>query len=590
MWKKRAVIMICLCFVCFALLLGRLMQLQLFETEHFTKREINLLKESVAQRSQEIVIDSGRGGFLDKNGEPLTHRYIPVLILFPFLKQTDWDADKVANIIGVSKNSLMAEIKRYDEPFIFGTHQPLQLTKVQLQKINQLQIPGVFAVEKKIELQNDLAEHVIGITGQNKQLLSSRYPDKSIPAKTPIGLTGMERSFDEFLLPEGEAKLVYHVDASGGPLFGINVKYVEPANPFYPINIKTTIDSKLQKKAEELVEQHGIDKGGLILLDIESNSVLALVSRPEINRKDPFNEHTGGITNVMLKQQITGSIFKTVVAAAAIDYQLDDPRSLFDCSRKINGEPDTQYQHGMLNFADSFARSCNNTFATLAKELQKMDPDILENYAKKLAFTGPVGWQGDIYHFEDFKQIPDEESGRVFLNEDAKTDRNFAALTGIGQHEVRATPLAVANMMAVIARGGKKEMVRFSSEIEYKNGTTLIDFKKQGLQGESISPYTASKLQKLLREVVTNHEGTGRWFQDLPYEVAGKSGTGETGKFTTDGQQLHNKWFAGYFPFHKPKYVLVAVNLDVRSNEGGVNPLFADVVKYIYDYEHIQED
>ena len=48
------------------LLVGRLMQIQLFETEHFSKHEINLLEESVAQRSQEIVIDSGRGGFLDK--------------------------------------------------------------------------------------------------------------------------------------------------------------------------------------------------------------------------------------------------------------------------------------------------------------------------------------------------------------------------------------------------------------------------------------------------------------------------------------------------------------------------------------------
>ena len=95
MWKKRAVIIICLCFVCFALLLGRLMQLQLFETEHFSKHEINLLKESVAQRSQEIVIDSGRGGFLDRKGNPLTHQYIPVLILFPFLNNTEWDVEKL---------------------------------------------------------------------------------------------------------------------------------------------------------------------------------------------------------------------------------------------------------------------------------------------------------------------------------------------------------------------------------------------------------------------------------------------------------------------------------------------------------------
>ena len=102
MWRKRAMIMICCCMVCFAILLGRLMQLQLFETEHFSKHQINLLKESVTQRSQEIVIDSGRGSFLDRNGDPLTYQNIPVLILFPFLNQTDWDFQKVADITGVS--------------------------------------------------------------------------------------------------------------------------------------------------------------------------------------------------------------------------------------------------------------------------------------------------------------------------------------------------------------------------------------------------------------------------------------------------------------------------------------------------------
>ena len=106
MWRKRAIIVIGFCMVCLALLLGRLMQLQLFETEHFSKHGINLLKESVTQRSQEIVIDSGRGSFLDRNGDSLIFQNIPVLILFPFLKHTDWDAQKVAEITGVSSWSL----------------------------------------------------------------------------------------------------------------------------------------------------------------------------------------------------------------------------------------------------------------------------------------------------------------------------------------------------------------------------------------------------------------------------------------------------------------------------------------------------
>lgn len=76
------------------------------------------------------------------------------------------------------------------------------------------------------------------------------------------------------------------------------------------------------------------------------------------------------------------------------------------------------------------------------------------------------------------------------------------------------------------------------------------------------------QLQQLLRKVVTAQNGTGNVFQTLAYEVAGKSGTAETAR-EKDGEQLHHKWFAGYFPFNNPKYALVVVNLDVPSDEGG---------------------
>ncbi|MDP4162910.1 MAG: penicillin-binding transpeptidase domain-containing protein, partial [Bacillota bacterium] len=199
-----------------------------------------------------------------------------------------------------------------------------------------------------------------------------------------------------------------------------------------------------------------------------------------------------------------------------------------------------------------------------------------------------VGWQGSVYHTSDFKQLEEEDKGRVFLTDVARNDDNFVKMSGIGQDEVRATPLAVANMMATIARGGKKEMVRVASGIEYKNKSSMVEFNIKDIPGETISPYTAMKLQKLLREVVVNDHGTGRWFQKLPYDVAGKSGTGETDKYV-DGRQLHNKWFAGYFPYQNPQYVLVAVNLDVFENEGGVNLLYEDMVKWLYEKNHSQK-
>lgn len=574
-----------ICITAISLLIGRLIQVQLVSTETFTKHNINLLEASVVQRSQQMVIDNGRGGFLDRNGESLVHRKIPVLILFPFLKNMEWDSEQVADIINVPVESIEYRVKQAEDPFAYGDPNPLKLTDAQMEQINALKIPGVFAVERKYSVTEYPAEQLIGITGQNTAELQKRYPDKDLVEQTVIGLTGLEKSFDEFLLPDGNSKLIYHVDAKGGPLFGIDVKYVEPANPFYPVNIKTTIDKDIQEMAENLVDQYQISKGGVVLLDLETNSVLAMVSRPIINKEKPFEDGSNGLKNMMISEQIIGSVFKTVVAGAAIDYELDDPTRMYDCSKKINGQPDLVYDHGMLNFTDSFARSCNNTFGTIAKELKEIDPNILEEYANKLSLVGSVGWNGDIYHFSDFKQLQEEQKGRVFLSEDAKKDNNFVALTGIGQHEVRATPLAVANMMGTIAKGGVRESVRVVSEVEYKNGNSLLPFEKKALPGESISPYTAMKLQKLLREVVVNENGTGRWFQELPYAVAGKSGTAETGIFK-DEKQLHNKWFAGYFPYDNPKYALVTVNLGVYGDEGGVNGLFADMVKNLYNLDH----
>jgi len=580
MWKKRATGWLFICITGLTLLLARLMQIQLIETETFSKHNVNLLEESVKQRTQELVIDNGRGNFLDRNGVMLTHKKVSVLVLFPFLKKIDWDAKKVSAISGIPVDVLKMAVLAAKKPFAYGDPRPLELTASQMERINGLNIPGVFAIEKKFERSLVPAEQLIGLTGQNPSELKQRYPDKELSEKTLLGVSGLEESFDEFLLPDGSSKLVYHVDGGGAPLFGINVKYVDPANPFYPVNVRTTIDKSIQQKADDLVNRYQIKKGGLVLLDIQTNSILAMVSRPIINKKDPYS--SAGIINNMLKQQIMGSVFKTVVAAAAIDKDLDAPSRLFNCSKKINGQPELKYNYGMLDFTNSFARSCNRTFGELAKELQKMDSHLIEDYAAKLSLTSSVGWQGDIYHTSDFKQLPNEDKGRVFLSDEARKDGNFVAMSGIGQHEVRGTPLAVANMMATIARGGKKEMVRAVSKIEYKNGTTMVAFPEESLKGDSISPYTAMRLQKLLREVVINPNGTGRWFKDLPYEVAGKSGTAETGKYD-NGHQLHNKWFAGYFPYQNPKYALVTVNLDVLDSEGGVNQLFADMVRMLYE-------
>ncbi len=574
MSKRRVVLLTISILLGLSLLLGRLMQIQLFQTEHFSKHGVNLFEESVKQRTQQVLIDDGRGLFLDSEGKPLSHREETVLVLFPFLKGIEWDRKRLAEILEVPSKQLTAKIEDATSPFIYG-----ELSDLQANKINELNIPGVVSLKRKWIPNRLPAAQLIGVVGENNEKFRGKYPDKNM-SDLKIGVTGLQEQFDEFLLPDTPTKLIFHVDAIGNPLFGVNVKYTGENNPYYPLNVKTTIDRTIQEKMEELLEKHQVENGGAILVDIESGTIIANASRPSLNGERPFDDK--GSINQMFEAHIPGSVFKTVVATAAIEEGLISHSDRFNCDLNIRGEMATR-PLGELNLEDSFARSCNRTFAELANKVQDKDPHLLETYAEKLGLIGSQSWEGDVFYLHDFKQFT-SSPGRIFLQDQKLVDHNFISQTGIGQHEVRVSPIGVANMMATIARGGKGKSIRVASEIQYADGGAMFEFPEQDKKEQYISTAAAQKMQQLLRKVVTDPEGTGAYFQNLPYEVAGKSGTGETG-IESEGHPLYNKWFAGYFPFESPRYSLVTVNLGVKEDEGSVTSLYADLVEMIYEEE-----
>ncbi|MBW9217834.1 penicillin-binding protein [Anoxybacillus ayderensis] len=575
MIKKRIIVMLTMIQLGILVLTGRLVQLQLVSTESF--HGVNLIEASVAQRTEQLVIDNGRGMFVARNGEPLTYEYIPTLVLFPFLKKMDWPIDQIATIVSMPKETIKQQLETAKGPIILHDgQQPIQLQPWQMKRINDLRIPGVIAVHKQYELKQKYAQHVIGLLGESEKVLKERYADRNLSPKTKIGVSGLQSSFDEFLIPDEETKLLYHVDARGEPLFGMDVKYTEQANPFYPITVQTTIDHTLQQRVEQIVAQHGMEKGAVVLLDVETNDVLALASAPAIDERDPYKD--GAMENKALLPQVPGSVFKVVVAAAALEHGLIHGQT-FNCDQKINGELEEK-KKGMRTFEDSFAISCNRTFGELGKQLIAIDKNVFETYAQKLGLLPRVGWEGDVYHFPSFRPLHEEKKGNIWGDERDKHIPLAVAQTSIGQKDVRVSPLAVANMMATIARGGEVKQVRIVQKMMYKNGTTFFTFDEKRLTMDSLRKETVDELQQLLQLVVTHPEGTGRSFQSLPYAVAGKSGTAQTGK-----KDVVNKWFAGYFPADRPKYALVVVQLETTSSAAVTNKVFADIVRTTYELE-----
>ncbi|WP_404458718.1 peptidoglycan D,D-transpeptidase FtsI family protein [Sutcliffiella horikoshii] len=568
-----------------SLLVGRLVQVQLISTESFTDQHINLIEASVKQRTQSLVIDEGRGRFIDRNGLPLTHDYFPSVILFPFLNGLDWPKEELARIMGMNAYEIDRLLADAEKPVVLSE----SLTDEKMEQINELDYPGIVALYRQFELDEKIAEHVIGVIGEDADTFMKRYSDKvekeNYSPHTPIGVSGLEEAFDEIILPEGSTKLLYHVDRFGGPLFGIDVRYMSPSNPYYPLTVQTTLDRNIQQLAEKTLHDYQVKKGGLVVIDIETNEVVAMVSKPSL---DPENPSKGaGAHNFMLEPHFPGSVFKTVVTAAAIEENVVDNEMVFNCDLDIRGNllEDEKKRMGTINLEKSFAQSCNYTFGEIGKQLAQKDKVALEKYAAMLGLTGTVGWKGDMFGFDDFVQIPGEKENMVWDNDEDKGVPLAVAQTSIGQKDVKVTPLAVANMMATIARGGESREVKLVSDILYKNGTTLFTFPEHEREVEKLSSYTVMQLQHLLREVVEGDTGTGWRMKGLSYEVAGKSGTAQTGKFTEDGRELLNRWFAGYFPIKSPKYAMVMVELDV-VDENNVSSVYVEMVEEIYNWEN----
>lgn len=557
-------------------LIYHLSMIQLFSTTTYSSEHINLIKNSIDQRTTSYVLNDGRGQLLDRNGVSLTTEKKRALILFPFLKGQNWPIAKVSRILGVSQSSLTQALSTHQDPFAFEPY-TTAITIAQETEMNSLNIMGAKVLSITLPKQTGLSSYIIGVANQNPSLLKQRYGDLLkqgiVTVNTPVGSMGLQEAFDPFLLSRNETRLLYHTTGGGEPLFKNSVRYASGASEsYYPLKVKTTLDAQIQQMADKLVKESGIKKGGLVLLDAKTNNLLAMVSHPALDSNNPFKN-----PNYMLTPEFPGSVFKVVTAAGALENKIVNNTMTFNCNQNVYGDGPSQRQLGLLNFQQSFAQSCNNAFATLGNRLLESNLKGLDDAASKLGLTDQAGWEGTVFHYTHFQQIPGEGRTTIFKNASDRNQPRAIAQTAIGQLNVKVTPLAVANMMSTIARSGDKWRVRTATEIDYNQmgNMQLVTFPHEAISGPKLQPYTVLQLQELLRSVVTSSKGTGRALQDAAYPVAGKSGTAETGHGT------ENSWFAGYFPFDNPKYVLVAVDLGVKPGQGHSLELFKNMVNQL---------
>ncbi len=396
--------------------------------------------------------------------------------------------------------------------------------------------------------------------------------NNSIPAIHTIGycdnngrgISGIEKAYDYYLYNQNPLTVRYACDGKGRILQGIQPK-IENKISAHSFGVVTTVDINIQNIIE--TEAKFLKKGSIIVADVNNAKIRAMASFPTFTTdkiESLLDDTSTPLYNRTLGAYNVGSVFKLCVAAAGIEkgyesyyYKCKGSQKIIDRSFKchnLNG-------HGLMDLNNAIANSCNTYFYNLGISIGKSK--LLET-AQNLNFGKPIRLCKGI------------QASRGTLPTGEKLD-NIAHLANlsIGQGEFTATPISLLPLYSAIATDGKYYMPSII-EGTIKNG--ILEKYDYGSPTVAFSKATADKLKKSLKLVID--DGTGKLANPKTVTAAGKTATAQTGKFK-DNKEVKSSWFCGFFPYEKPKYVIIVFAEDQSIISKSCAEIFSSIADKI---------
>lgn len=572
---------------------ARLYWIQLASVRSFSPQQADLIARAEQQQRHEYVVTSGRGAIVDRQGRSLIGEVNWYLVAFPMnknqLKSYEQKLRQVAEITGYSFDFFVHTLESLRTPQALSTSdgQELILDEEMVAEIKELKIPGIYAIQgdNRFALERD-GRQLIGRVARNAYLLRTKYAqdleEGIYSPQSRIGITGLEAAFEPILRGQEEEIISYKVDGKGRPLNGLNVenkkkeRSSDKVDP--PGRLVTTLDRDIQRIVEEVMDEEKVMEGAVVVQEISSGDLLAVASRPKVGKA---KEEENPWDHRAVMETPPGSIFKTVVALAALDQGIVKTTDTFHCNGELGryGLKDSHSKgHGTQTFAQAYANSCNVVFGQVA---EKLGGEVIEEYAKKLGFGRRIIWNKSLKAGEaPFYQFPYEETGLVFAAETSRKDGGAVAQTGIGQRDVRVTPLQAVNMVTALFHNGKVPSPRLVQEVQTSEGEVVHQFTPKNISSAAFRPETLKSIQEMMRTAVTH--GTARSLSDAKWPLAAKTGTAQLGL----AKDHFNKWMIGYGPAGKPRFaVAVVVNSVPDSDDGRAHLIFKKVMDGLAEQE-----
>lgn len=445
------------------ILLGTLFYIQVASDKYFISAESNVLRK--------IYTFPARGVIFDRNEKPLAQNEAVYDLMVIPNQVKNIDTLALCNLIGIDTATFKKNFKKVSnqsryQPGIFEKQLSIQTYAALSEQLSRF--PGFFVQSRTIRHYPDsVAAHFLGyikeVTPRDIKNSEGYYRSGDY-----IGKSGVEKSYETLLRGErGVVNMLY--DARNVP----KGSYAEGRFDTAAVSgdrLISSLDLKLQKLGEDLMRNK---VGSIVAIEPASGEILAFVSSPSYDPNLMVGRNQGNnymdllanpnrVFNIRPIQGYysPGSSFKPLDALLGLQEGVIDPNTTFNCPGyfKVGGHTvKCEHVDGNIALRKGLARSCNTYACYVFQKLitqrkypnQRVAYDDWQKKVKKFGLGDKLGID-----------LPSEKGGRLYdaAYYSGKYSKywNYGTVISlaIGQGEMDATPLQMANIMAIIANRG----------------------------------------------------------------------------------------------------------------------------------------
>lgn len=533
-----------------------------------------LSEKAETQQLKDTEITAMRGTIYDSNGNVLAQSASVWNVFIDPLnikdKQRDLIVDEFANLFGYDAD----EKKEFYDRTTHQNHYELVEKKVEnnikekLSKfVSKNELGGCIGTEqttKRYYPYGTLASSVIGFTGADDQ-----------------GLSGIEAYYDERLTGTN-GRIITAKDAKSNNIANdYETSIAATDGDSIVLTINQTIQYYLEKGLRETMNEYQAKGAYGVVMNCNTGAVLAMSSLPDYDCNEPYKltyskdkKAIKKLSDKTAKQEaesaavqnqwrnftvsdtyVPGSVFKTFVASAALEENVVNLNTTYNCTGSIQVDKykmKCHYHpgHGMQTLTQGLENSCNPFFITIGQKLG------VHNYFKYF----------DAFGFTQKTNIdlPGEASPQYYKEDQYGIVELSSA--SFGQTN-SLTPIQVCTGLCAIANGGKLLQPYLVSSIADANGKTVKKTETKEIR-QVISADTSEKVRKMMKSVVDN--GTGKNGYVAGYSVGGKTGTStKLGESKNGEGDKYIVSFGAIAPSDDPEIAMLIIVDEPNQDLGG---------------------